>query len=338
MAGRRWLAVPAAAALALALALASCGTSGSAPQHSASAVFSDIGDLASGAQVQLADVPVGTVSNIALDGNKAKITLQFNSGVRIPADVSASIARTTILGDQFVELNVPKSEIGPGSAHAPELANGAVIHHTSVVPDVEQFIQAGAGVFGAVSATQLEQIVEAGGEGFTGQEAALKSFLTNISTVANGYANHTSEITTAVHALNQLSSTLAPTSSATADALTTLSKTVAILAQNSNQFETLLQSLNDLSVQGRSILENFYPQIVTQLNALQAVTSQVSQHQADLAGLLEELPVANAALPSGVRNGFVQLYENIIVCGIPGGGEDDNAPAFSCLPKKANSK
>ena len=47
--------------------------------------------------------------------------------------------------------------------------------------------------------------------------------------------------------------------------------------------------------------------------------------------------MANAALPSGVRNGYVQLYENIIVCGIPGGGEDDNAPAFSCAPNKTAS-
>ena len=176
---RRWLLVPAAAALAF--TLASCGASGSAPQRSATAVFSDIGDLASGAQVQLADVPVGTVSSIGLDGNKAKITLQFDSGVRIPADVSAAIARTTILGDQFVELNVPKNEIGAGSASAPALPNGAVIPHTSVVPDVEQFVQAGAGVFGAVSATQLEQIIEAGGEGFTGQEASIEVVLDRAS-------------------------------------------------------------------------------------------------------------------------------------------------------------
>ena len=61
----RLLAVP--AALAGALGLAGC-SSGPSPR-TASAVFSDVGDLANGAQVQLADVPVGSVTSIALSGN-----------------------------------------------------------------------------------------------------------------------------------------------------------------------------------------------------------------------------------------------------------------------------
>jgi len=331
---RRLLAVvPALAAVAFGLA----GCAGSGSSRSAVAIFSDVGDLANGAQVQLAEVPVGSVSSITLDGDRAKVTLSIDQGVHIPDNVSAAIARTTILGDQYVELDVPKSDTGAAAAHVPQLANGATISHTSVVPDVEQFIQAGADVFGAISTTQLEQIIAAGGEGFTGQEASLKTFLQDLTTVANGYAAHTSEITQAVDGLNQLTSTLAPNSSANAQALSTLAQTATVLAENSTQFETLLQSLNNLSVQGRSILETYEPQIVAQLQTLQAVGSQVAQHQSDLAGLLEELPIANTELPSGVRNGYVQLYENIIVCGIPLGGEDDNSPAFSCAPNSSSS-
>jgi phospholipid/cholesterol/gamma-HCH transport system substrate-binding protein len=329
--GRSLRAVPAVALLAL--GLTGCSISGGSGQRTATAVFGDVGDLANGAQVQMADVPVGSVRSIALDGSKAKVTLAFDDNARIPADVSASINRTTILGDQFVELSVPKSETGAGAASATQLADGAVIHKTSVVPDVEQFIQAGSDVFGAVSTTELEQIVQAGGQGFTGQEANLKSFLADLSTVTQGYAQHTDEITQAVNGLDSLSSTLAPTSSASATALDNLAQTVSILAKNANQFETLLQSLDNVSTQGRSILENYYPQIVTQLQTLQAVSSQLAQHQADLAGLLSEIPVADNALPQAVRNGYVQLYENIIVCGIPGLGEDDTQPAFTCAPR-----
>ena len=90
--------------------------------------------------MQLADVPVGSVRSIVLDGDKAKVTLAFDNGVRIPADVSAAINRTTILGDQFVQLDVPKNETGAAAATAPQLADGAQITHTSLVPDVEQFV------------------------------------------------------------------------------------------------------------------------------------------------------------------------------------------------------
>ncbi|HEY1445989.1 MAG TPA: MCE family protein [Acidimicrobiales bacterium] len=326
--GRRLLLAP--ALLALVAGLTGCSMGGGSSQRSATAYFSDVGDLANGAQVQLADVPVGSVSNIALDGSKAKITLTFDNNVRIPADVSAAVARTTILGDQFVQLNVPKGEIGPGAAGAPQLADGAVIKKTSTAADVEQLVQAGASVFGAVSTTELEQIIQAGGQGFTGQAASLKAFLENLDAVATTYSQHTGEITSAVNGLNNLTSTLAPASGTTATALDNLSKTVQILAQNSQQFENVLQSLDNLSTQGRSLLETYYPQIVTQLKTLQAISGQVAQHQSDLAALLSAIPVANANLPNAVRNGYVQLYENIIVCGIPGLGQNNAQPAFSC--------
>jgi phospholipid/cholesterol/gamma-HCH transport system substrate-binding protein len=330
----RLLAAPALAALVL--ALTGCSMSGGVPQRTATAYFSDVGDLANGAQVQMADVPVGSVSSIALSGDRAKVSLSFDNGVRIPADVSAAINRTTILGDQFVQLVVPRSETGPAAAAAPRLADGAVIHHTSIVPDVEQFVAAGSTVFGSISTTQLEQIIQAGGQGFTGQEASLKAFLADLAAVTTGYAQHTDSITQAVNGLNTISATLAPTSSASATAITNLSQTVAVLARNSSQFETLLQSLDNVSSQGRSILEAYYPQIVTQLQTLQAVSGQLAQHQASLAGLLSEIPVADKALPQAVRNGYVQLYENIIVCGIPGLGEDTSA-AFTCAPHSAGA-
>jgi phospholipid/cholesterol/gamma-HCH transport system substrate-binding protein len=331
---RLFLTVP--ALVALAAGLTGCSMSGGG-QRTATAVFSDVGDLSNGAQVQLADVPVGSVSSISLDGEKARVVLAFDQGVRIPSDVSAAIDRTTILGDQFVELTVPKDQTGPAAATAPQLADGAVIRHTSIVPDVEQFVQAGSEVFGAISSTELAQIIEAGGEGFTGQEASLKAFLTDLDTVATAYAQHTDDITAAVNGLNSLSAQLAPGTSAGEAALDNLSQTVAILAQNSQQFETLLQSLDNLSSQGRSLLEQYYPQITDQLQTLAAVSSQLAQHQSDLAGLLEEIPVADNALPKAVRNGYVQLYENIIVCGLPGGGEEDSQPAFSCAANSAGA-
>jgi phospholipid/cholesterol/gamma-HCH transport system substrate-binding protein len=333
---RSWLAVP-GVLLIVAVSLASCGGSGTG-QRTATAVFSDVGDLANGAQVQLAEVPIGSVTSITLQGNKAKVTMELSKQARIPTNATAALDQTTILGDQYIAIEVPKNEIGPTGGHVAELANGGVFRHTTVVPDVEQLVQAGAQVFGAISTTELEQIIAAGGEGFTGQAASLKAFLADLSSVTADYAQHTSEFTTAINGLNQLSATLAPASGATANALTTLSKTVGILAQQSSQFENLLQAVNNLSVQGRQILETYYPQIVTQLQTLQAVSSQLSQHQADLAGILQELPLNNSALPSSVRGGFLQLYENIIICGLPNGGEDDSSPAFTCAPTTAGAK
>ncbi len=327
----RWAMVP--LAFVVATGFSGCLGFGSSPQRTATAMFSDVGDLGGGAQVQLADVPVGNVTSITLVGNQAKVTMSLSETARIPADVTAAIDHTTLLGDLFIQLEVPKNEVMASATQVPQLANGAVIRHTRIVPSIEQLVRSGTQVFGAVSTTELEQIIAAGGQGFAGQEASLKALLTDFTTVANGYAQHTADITAAVTGLNQLTAGLAPNSGANADALTTLSKTVAILARNSTQFETLLQSLNNLSVQGRGILETYYPQMVAQLQTLQAVSAQLSQNQVSLVGILNVLPLTNAALPSSVRNGYIQVFENLIVCGLTGGGENDNTAAFTCARK-----
>jgi phospholipid/cholesterol/gamma-HCH transport system substrate-binding protein len=332
----RWLVLP--AVLVAAATLASCGASGTPGPRTVTAVFSDVGNLSDGAQVQLADVPIGSVTSIALQHGKAKVTMELSRAALIPADVTAALDQSTLLGNEFIDLELPTRPSGGAGLQAASLRNGGVIRRTTVVPDVEQLVRAGAQVFGAVSTTELEQIIAAGGEGFAGQEASLKSLINDLSLVTAGYAAHTGQFTAAINGMNQLSATLAPSSSATASALSTLSTTVADLAQQSSRFETLLQAVDNLSVQGRQILDTYYPQIVTQLKALAAVAGQLSHNQGALAGVLQELPLNNSALPSSVRAGYLQIYENIIVCGLPNGGENDSSSAFSCVPTGTSGK
>ncbi|HEX3947543.1 MAG TPA: MlaD family protein, partial [Acidimicrobiales bacterium] len=246
----RW---PARAALALATvavagALAGCGIGGSTPAVTVKAVFSDVDDLNTGAQVQLADVPVGRVTAITLDGQRAEVTMAIDRSAHVPADVTAELDQTTILGERFVNLAVPER------GHGTPLADGATIAKTSVVPDVESVIGAGAQVFGSVSTSELAQIVAAGGQGFSGQAASLRQLLDNLSSVTAGYAGRTSQITTVVKSLDQLGSSLAPNATADAQAITNLSQTVSLLATQSGQFENLLQSLDTVSTQGASLL------------------------------------------------------------------------------------
>ncbi len=326
-ASRRWGVALAALALGAA-GIAGCQTVGGASSRTASAVFPDADGLLAGAQVQLADIPVGHVTTITVDDDRARVAMVIDPGADVPADVSATIDQTTILGERFVSLSVPR-----GSHDDAPLRSGATITRTSVRPDVEQLVSAGSTVFGAVSDSDLAAIVAAGGEGFAGQAANLRQLLDDLSSVTAGYAAHTADISQAVNGLDQLSSSLAPNVSADAQAITNLSHTAAVLAQQSARFDTLLGSLNSVSQQGRSLLEQYYPQITDQIRTLAAVSSQLAAHQSDLAGLLLQLPQHNSVLSSSVRQKFVQVLENIIVCGVPGGGEESTAPAFTCQPQ-----
>ena len=324
MTGRRRIpAVVLAASAALApLGLAACGTGSGT--ITASAVFPDVSDLVAGAPVQYANLTVGSVKSISLHDGAAQVLLTVDRSAGVPADVTAELRQTTILGEHYVSLVAPH----PGGA---TLRDGAVIAHTVFVPGIQQLVQSGAQVFGAVNAAQLAEIIDNGAQGFGGQSAALKNLISDFDTILAGYSSRSSEITSVVENLDQFNSTLAPDARSDAQSISNLAKTTAVLAQQSSQFEQLLQSLDDLAVQGHSILSTGLSQTEDQINALAAVAGQLAQHQKDLAVVLEELPGHNTALADLTVNNYAQILEDIIVCGVPGAGEGKTADS-ACTP------
>jgi len=323
---RRAVALGAVVA-ASALGLGACGSGGGT--ISASAVFPDVSDLVAGAPVQYADIQVGSVRSISLDGGRAKVVLDIDKSAAVPADVTAQLQQTTILGEHYVALVAGTAPGRPGT-----LANGAVIAKTAVIPGIQQLVSSGAEVFGAVNAAQLSQIIDSGAQGFGGQSAQLRQLLDDFGTVLHGYASRSSEIRALVGQIDQFSSSLAPDAQANARAVTNLAQTSQILAQQSSRFVTLVQSLDDLATQGRSILDTGVTQTEDQINALSAVAGQLASHQQDLAKLLLYLPGANETLADVTVNNFAQVLDDIIVCGIPGGGGDSRYASSTCAGGK----
>lgn len=295
-----------------------------------SALFSDVSDLVAGAPVQLQNITVGSVSSIRLDGNAARVVMNVRRSAAVPAAVTAELRQTTILGEHYVDL-VPE---GGGSGAL--LRNGAVITHTVVVPGIQELVSAGTQVFAAVNAAQLAQVVDNGAQAFGGQAAQIRQLLDDFGSVLAGYASRSAEIRSVVDELQQLSSSLAPSASANAQALANLSQTTKILSDQSGRFEQLLQSLDDLAVQGHAILQNGMAQTEDQINALAAVANQLAAHQQDLATILAALPGHNLATASATVNDYLQIVDDLIVCGIPGGGEGPDA-TDTCAPNGGGS-
>jgi phospholipid/cholesterol/gamma-HCH transport system substrate-binding protein len=305
-------------------ALAGC-SSGASGTITASAVFSDVSDLVAGAPVQFDDVSVGSVKSISLDGDRARVVMSVDRSANVPANVTAELQQTTILGQHYVAL-VQASDKGPA------LRNGAVISKTEFVPGIQQLVSSGAEVFGAVDASQLAEIVDNGAEGFGGQSAELRQLLDDFNAVLGGYASRSTEIQSVIDQLDQFSSTLAPDAQQGAQAISNLAQTTQVLSQQSSQFEQLLQSLDDLAVQGRSILDTGTGQLEDQIDALSAVAHQLAEHQQDLATLLQYLPGHNATLAGVVVDNYAQILNDVIVCGIPGGygGTEGNYASNTC--------
>ena len=110
--------------------------------YTVTARFSSVTGLRTGANVEIAGVPVGRVTSIRLDPQTfmADVDLRINNGVSLSDDVMASVKTSGLIGDKFISL-------APGGSTTP-LKSGDTITDTEPTLDLEALI--GKVVFGGV--------------------------------------------------------------------------------------------------------------------------------------------------------------------------------------------
>jgi len=96
----------------LALKAANLGTFSSGDTYTLLAKFDNIGGLKVRAPVRSAGVTVGRVASITLDPKtyQGVVRLQVERGVQFPADSSARILTSGLLGDQYVGIEAGAEE------------------------------------------------------------------------------------------------------------------------------------------------------------------------------------------------------------------------------------
>lgn len=118
----------------LALKAANLGSFGGGDTYSLVAYFDNIGGLKPRAPVRSAGVTIGRVASITLDPKKYQgaVRLEIERGVQFPADSSARILTSGLLGDQYVGLE-------PG-ADEKSFAPGDTIRQTQSAVVLESLI------------------------------------------------------------------------------------------------------------------------------------------------------------------------------------------------------
>ncbi len=96
------------------------------------AEFTTASGLKTGASVEIAGVEVGRVQRIALNQDRALVTLAINKGVVLYTDTIASIKTRGIIGDKFMSLS-------PGGGGDP-LKPGDRIRDTEAGLDLEELV------------------------------------------------------------------------------------------------------------------------------------------------------------------------------------------------------
>jgi len=270
------------------------------------ATFDDVGDLVPHHAVQIADVRVGQIAKITMTpGFRARVQMHLDPGIRVPVDSIAIVRKTSLLGEQFVEIR-PASAAAAQSG--PFLRNGAQITETAVAPDLEGVTEEAIGLLGAVRASDMATLVNTGAQGFGGQSAKLRALIGDLAKINATLRGHDASIGGAVDTLSSAAATLARSDDQLSTLLSNLAGTTTVLTKSRSQAVDALTQIDRLARSLNVVLQPDFGRLQTQLRDLNAVVAQLNGHQADVNNLITYLQAFTQAIPEVIPGDFSQVY------------------------------
>ena len=271
--------------------------------YTVKAVFANVVDLVPHATVRVNDVAVGQVTGLSvpLGSWDATVTMVINGSVRLPANATAELAESSLLGEEYVALGPP-----PGAAPQGTLADGATIplRSTTANVTVEQVLGALSLLLNGGGLNQVHAITTQLNDALSGNEPQVRSLLTEIVSLAQNLNAHRSDIISALNGLNQLSATLAARDRQIGYVLDNLGPGLAVLNKEKSQLVTMLNALHTLSGVAVSTINQSQSALVTDLTELEPV--------------LRNLASAGNALPQSLQVLFTYPFTDQVLNDIKG--------------------
>ncbi|GAA5199050.1 MCE family protein [Rugosimonospora acidiphila] len=286
------------------------GGAPSGPAYQVSAEFTEVLDLVPQAAVKVNDVTVGSVEKITLSGWNARVRMKIDRDVQLPANATAAIRQSSLLGEKFVELGPPTGQTATG-----RLTNGAVIPvaRTSRTAEVEEVLGALGLLLNGGGLAQLKTINEELTDALSGREATVKDLLGQLNTFLGGLDAQRADITRAITALDSFSAQLARQKATIGAAVDALDPGLTVLAQQKAQITNALTSLGKLSTVGTRVVDDSRDGTLASLKSLQPILAQLVRAGDDLPKALNFLLVYPFPpnVTGAISGDFVNLHATV---------------------------
>jgi phospholipid/cholesterol/gamma-HCH transport system substrate-binding protein len=253
------------------------GTQGKGPgSYVVQAQMPDVNNLQQNSRVRVADVTVGNVTKIERQGWNALVTMRLNGDVDLPANATAKLGQTSLLGSQHIELAVPADAPPQGRLHDGSLIPLA---RSGLYPTTEQTLATLSMVLNGGGIGKIGDITEAFSTAFRGREKDLRSLIGQLDRFTAYLNDQSGDIIAATESLNRLAGQVAEQQPVVDRALKTIPDA---LAELNKQRENLVEAADKLG----------------QFSAL--ITDTVNQSKEDVVKILRDTgPVLESLANAG---------------------------------------
>lgn len=283
---RRRLALVGTSVVAVlgALALPSCSGGGSSG-YEVTASFSRAVALYEGADVLVMGIDVGEVTAIDIVGGGLDVTLSVDEGVPLPADATAAIVPSSLIGERTVVL-------GPAWREgAQELADGdhIPVERTIIPVEPDEALESVTELLQSLDPDSVRRLLEEGSGALDGNGRTLNQTFGELAQLIPYLAEQDDELLAIAGDVNVLADVIRSRDTEVGALLTDFATVSEALSEERESLARFLTSLTSLTAQGEDLLAAYETSLPEDLDTLAAVALTVKANGGSVRQLLLSL-------------------------------------------------
>ncbi|MGP0031027.1 MAG: MCE family protein [Acidimicrobiales bacterium] len=252
-------------------------------RHALSAQMADVTGLAPGDPVNIAGVPVGQVTSIAVQHGHALIGMDINNTVTLHRATDIGLRWQNVIGGK--EIQIFPSNGGP------VLAPGATIPLDHDVSDssVNAFLNSLGPLLSSINPQQANEFVENVSGALEGDTSEIDQLINNGATVANTVGTLDQQVGQVIGNLDQVLTAVASRSGDLGSLIDNLQTVAASLSSKNTLLDDVVSNLSQVATDLAGLIGNNHSIITSTIDNLQAVAGDVQHNQTQLANSLSTL-------------------------------------------------
>jgi phospholipid/cholesterol/gamma-HCH transport system substrate-binding protein len=284
------------------------GTQGGGPgSFVIEAQLPDVGNIQQNSRVRVADVTVGNVTKIERQDWHALLTIRLNGDVNLPANATAKVGQTSLLGSLHIELAPPTDEPPQGRLHEGSLIP---LKNAGAYPTTEQTLAAVSLLLNGGGIGHLQDIVQTFSTAFRGREQDLRSLIEQLDRFVANLNDQTGDIIDATDSLNRVVGTFAAQKPVVDRALTTIPDALAVLRDERVHLADALDQFGKFSALTADAVNQTKENLVKELKELAPVLHSLADAGPALTRSMSSLltyPFPNETLENWIRGDYGNL-------------------------------
>lgn len=228
----------------------------------------DVSTITVNSRVLVDDVTVGSVTDIGLGDGHAVVTVGLRGDVDLPANATARIGQTSLLGSTHVELAAP-TEVPPVG----RLIDGAHIgiDRAGAYPTTEQTLSSLSLVLGGSGLAQVREITTELDAALGGREDTVRDLLGRLDRLLATLDDQKSDIVGVIDGLDRLAADVAASRDEVTRAVDAVTPALGTLAERRDALVRALDDLGRLGEAATAVVRSTGDDLTASLRSLHPV-------------------------------------------------------------------